>query len=74
MRTKKSTAFWASFWSLLAIYAGTLAISPDNIQHVGPAVVAAIALAGGLYQASNVVDHGVKGKYYRPELDKEKDA
>lgn len=70
MKTKKSTAFWASFWSLLVLYFGTLAISPASIDVVGPVIVFAIAAAGGIYQVTNVADNAAKGKYYRSELDK----
>lgn len=67
----KGKAFWASYWGLLACYAGTLALAPAVLPSVGPVIVGALAIAGGFYQAANVADNGVKGANYRPELDKE---
>ena len=70
MKTKKTTAFWATVWALLVLYVATLAISPASIDVVGPVIVFAIAAAGGIYQVTNVADNAATGKYYRSELDK----
>ena len=73
-KTTKGRAFWASFWALLACYGMTTWLAPAALPAVGPIIVAAIAAAGGLYQAANVADNALKGKFYRPELDGEKQS
>jgi len=67
----KARAFWAAFWAILLVYFVTLAVDPSVAGTIAPAVVAALAAAGGLYQAASVADNGVKGAHYRPELDRE---
>lgn len=69
-RMTKSKAFWATYWALLACYAGAVISGPEALQSVGSVIVGAIAAAGAFYQASNVADNGIKGKFYREELDK----
>ncbi|QQO10090.1 hypothetical protein [Breznakiella homolactica] len=69
MVTKKSTAFWASFWSLIGLYLITLFISPEVAKVIGPIIVGGIVAAGLGYQGTNVADNAFKGKYYREELD-----
>lgn len=71
MKTKKSTAFWASFIALIVLYAFTAFKAPDSLNGVGSTIVLAIAAAGGLYQAANVADNWQRSKFYRPELDDE---
>ena len=65
----KKHAFWAGLVSLLGIYGFTLALAPDAITAIGPAVVAGIVAAGGCFKAANVADNWQRSKYYRPELD-----
>lgn len=67
----KGKAFWASYWGLLACYAATSGLAPDALPSVGSAIVIALAAAGGIYQAANVADNGVKGAHYHAELDRE---
>jgi hypothetical protein len=67
----KGKAFWASFWALLACYGITAWIAKDALPTVGPFIVGAIAAAGGIFQAANVADNALKGKFYQPDLDKE---
>lgn len=69
MKTKKSTAFWASFFAILAVYFITLWVSPETAATLGSGVVVSLALAGGFYSAANVADNGVKGAFYKAELD-----
>lgn len=69
MKTKKATAFWMSFLALLAIYFITLFVNPDVLKTIAGAIVGGIVVAGIGYQGANVADNGVKGKFYRPELD-----
>jgi len=70
MKTKKTTAFWLSFLALLAIYFITLFKDPDVLKTIAGGIIWAIVAAGGIFQGANVADNGVKGKFYRPELDK----
>ncbi|MDR2964217.1 MAG: hypothetical protein LBU88_00380 [Treponema sp.] len=72
MKTRKSTAFWMSFLSLIAIYFITLWQNPDVLKSIAGGIIWGIVAAGGLYQGANVADNGVKGKFYRPELDEPK--
>lgn len=72
MKTKKSTAFWASFWALIALYFATMIVAPDALGVVGPTIVGAIAFAGFGYQAAQVGDAWQKSANYRPELDERK--
>ena len=74
MKTKKSTAFWASFVALIVLYAFTAFKAPDSLNGVGSTIVLAIAAAGGLYQAANVADNWQRSKFYRPELDEHNQA
>lgn len=68
MKTKKATALWMSFISLLAIYFVTLFNEPEILKIIAGSIIWAIVTAGGIYQGANVTDNGVKGKYFRPEL------
>ena len=70
MKTKKSTAFWLSFVSLLIIYFVTLFFEPEILKGIAGTIIWGIVAAGGIYQGANVADNGVKGKFYRPELDR----
>jgi hypothetical protein len=70
-KTTKGRAFWASFWALLACYALTTWLAKEALPSVGPFIVGALAAAGGLFQAANVADNALRGKFYRPELDGE---
>jgi hypothetical protein len=68
-KTKKSTAFWASFAALLGLFAFTAFKAPGSLDTIGSMIVVMIAAAGGIYQAANVADNWQRSKYYRSELD-----
>jgi hypothetical protein len=70
MKIKKQTSFWMSFCALCGIYLATLFRAPEVLQVIGSTIIWGIVVAGGLYQGANVADNGMKGKFYRPELDK----
>lgn len=70
-KTTKGASFWAALLSLDLIYFVTAFAAPSALPVVGPAIILAITAAGGLYQAANTADNALKGKFYRPELDKE---
>jgi hypothetical protein len=66
---KKKHAFIVGIISLLGIYFSTLAIAPDAIPAVGPAVVAGIIGSCGSFLGANVADNWQRSKYYQPALD-----
>jgi hypothetical protein len=68
---KKKHAFIAVLLSLLGIYFVTLAMAPDALAAIGPAVIVGIVGAGGFSQGSIVADNWQRSKYYRSELDRE---
>jgi hypothetical protein len=68
---KKKHAFIAVLLSLLGIYFVTLAVAPDTLAAIGPAVIVGIVGAGGFSQGSIVADNWQRSKYYRAELDRE---
>ena len=70
MKTKKSTAFWLSFWALIGIYFITLFSEPEVLKIIAGSIIWGIVAAGGIYQGANVSDNAMKGKFYRPELDR----
>jgi uncharacterized protein (DUF697 family) len=67
---KKKHAFIVGIVSLLGIYGFTLALAPETITAIGPAVVAGIVTACGFSVGANVADNLQRSKYYRPELDR----
>jgi hypothetical protein len=67
---KKATSFKVGIVSLLVIYFATLAMAPESIPAIGPAVIAGILGACGFFQGTAVADNYQRSKYYRPELDK----
>jgi hypothetical protein len=67
---KKSHSFWVGIVSLLGIYGFTLALAPETITAVGPAVILGIVGACGFYQGANVADNWQRSKYYQSALDK----
>jgi hypothetical protein len=67
---KKKHAFIVVVLSLLGIYFVTLAVVPDTLAAIGPAVIVGIVGAGGFSQGSIVADNWQRSKYYRPELDR----
>jgi hypothetical protein len=71
MKTRKATAFWATFWALLAVYVFTVFTLPSAIAVVGPTIIGALAFAGFGYQAAQVGDAWQKSAHYRPELDRD---
>ena len=69
-KTKKATAFWATFWALLALYGFTAWLVPTSLPAIGPTIIGALAFAGFGYQAANVADNWQRSANYVPELDK----
>jgi hypothetical protein len=70
---KKKHAFIVVVLSLLGIYFVTLAMAPDALAAIGPAVIVGIVGivgAGGFSQGSIVADNWQRSKYYRAELDR----
>lgn len=68
MRTKKATAFWATFLGLMLMFLGVLAFAPEVLGVVAPGIVAGLVGASASYQGSNVADNFQRAKYYREEL------
>jgi hypothetical protein len=68
---KKATSFKTGIILLLGIYAATLALAPEAIPAIGPAVIAGIVSAGGLFQGAAVAENWQRSKYYKKELDRE---
>jgi len=68
---KKKTAFWVGIVVLVGLFTITATAAPDSLPSVGQAIVLAIASVTIGYQGANVADNALKGKYYRPELDRE---
>lgn len=68
-RTKKATAFWATFWALIALYGLTAWLTPDALPSIGPTIIGALAFAGFGFQAANVADNWQRSANYVPELD-----
>jgi hypothetical protein len=67
---KKATSFKVGIISLLGIYGFTLALAPDAITAVGPAVIAGIVGACGFFQGTGVADNWQRSKYYQAALDR----
>jgi hypothetical protein len=70
MKMKKASAFRAGIVSFLLIYFATLAVAPEAIAAIGPAVIMGIVGACGFYQGTNVADNWQRAKYYQRELDR----
>lgn len=68
-KTRKSTAFWATFWALLGLYGFTTWIVPATLPTIGPMIIGALAFAGFGYQATNVADNWQRSAHYIPALD-----
>ena len=69
-KTKKATAFWATFWALLGLYGFTAWIAPSSLPAIAPTIIASLAFAGFGYQAANVADNWQRSAHYVAELDK----
>jgi hypothetical protein len=69
---KKKHAFIVGVVSLLGIYFITLALAlaPETIPAIGPAVIGGILMACGFSLGSSVADNWQRSKYYQPELDR----
>jgi hypothetical protein len=67
---KKATSFKVGIISLLGIYGFTLALAPESIPAIGPAVVGGILGACGFFQGTAVADNWQRSKYYQAELDR----
>lgn len=70
MRISKSKAFLLGLGAIIGVYAAALALGRDTAINN---VLDAIVLLTSLYIGGNVLDNGVKGKFYRPELDNKKE-
>jgi drug/metabolite transporter (DMT)-like permease len=68
---KKKHAFIVGIISLLGIYFITLAVAPESIPAIGPAVIVGIVGACGFSLGSNVADNWQRSKYYQPELNRQ---
>jgi hypothetical protein len=68
---KKRTAFKVGLAILVALFFFTAWRAPDALPSVGVTIVLAIAGATIGYQAVQAADNAFRGKYYRPELDRE---
>jgi hypothetical protein len=49
-------------------YGFTLALAPEAITTIGPAVIAGIVGACGFFQGTNVADNWQRSKYYQPDM------
>lgn len=66
---KKRTAFKVGLAILVGLFLFTAWKAPEALPSVGSTIVLAIAGATIGYQATNVADNAMKGKYYKVELD-----
>jgi hypothetical protein len=68
---KKAASFKTGIIVLLGIYAATLALAPEALPAIGPAIIAGVVSACGLFQGTGVADNWQRSKYYKKELDRE---
>ena len=69
-KLKKSTAWWVGLANLNLFFFAIVFRAPEQLGTIGTSIVYAVALATGFFIAGNVADNGVKGAYYRAELDR----
>lgn len=69
-RIKKATAWWVGILVFAAMFALVVFEAPEQLGAVGTAIVYGVAGLTVGYIAGNVADNGVKGAYYRAELDR----
>lgn len=69
-RIKKQTAWWIGLLNLNLFFLAVVFKAPEQLGTIGEAIVYAVAISTGFFIAGNVADNGVKGRFYRPELDK----
>jgi len=70
MRISKSKAFLLGLGAIIASYVAPLIMGREvEINSVLDAIVWLVSL----YIGGNVLNNGVKGKFYRPELDNKKE-
>jgi hypothetical protein len=67
---KKATSFKVGIITLVGIYGFTLALAPEALAAIGPAVIAGVVSACGFFQGTGVADNWQRSKYYRSELDR----
>ncbi len=65
---KKAAAFWAAYWGILGVYAGTLIVDSMGARNIAVPVVAALVTLSGVSQGWNVADNLQRSKNYKPEL------
>jgi hypothetical protein len=70
---KKATSFKVGIVSLLGIYGFTLALAPESIPAIGPAIIAGIVGACGFFQGTAVADNWQRSKYYQSALDNKRE-
>jgi len=68
---KKGTAFKVGLAILVAFFFIVVFKAPEALDSVGVTIVLAISGATVGYQAVQAADNAFRGKYYRPELDRE---
>ena len=66
---KKAAAFWAAYWGILVVYAGTLILDHEGARSISVAVVAALVTLSGVSQGWNVADNLQRSKNYKADLD-----
>jgi hypothetical protein len=68
---KKRTAFKVGLAILVALFVFTAWQAPEALPSIGPTIIIMIGTVTVGYQGANVADNAMKGKHYRPELDRE---
>jgi len=68
MSLKKSQAFGCGLASIAVAYGTALLAGAPAVEIYGPTLLAITGLTTA-YIGGNVVDNGVKGKYYNPGLE-----
>jgi len=73
MAERKMTKGRAFVYGLVALVVVVVIVAlrvPEDLGNVARAAFAGIAGLVGLYSGAQAADNGLKGKYYRPELDR----
>ena len=72
MKTARKADSWRTGIVILTgLYLVTLYTAPQVLEVVGSSIVYAISFATVGYIGGNVADNALKGRFYRPELDRE---
>ena len=70
-QVRKSESWRTGIIILTGLYLVPLYTSPETLSIVGGPIVYAISFATVGYIGGNVADNALKGRFYRPELDRE---